>query len=138
MIDDHPIGRLVIGLFGDEAPKTVANFLVLANEGINGKNYTGSKFHRVIKKFMIQGTLNSPNSLQFNYYRFVCRINLPLRKIESIYRCLLKLESVQEVQVKKNQIKIYRKLYTHKYNMYFGYSKVEDIKTNGLRKLGYW
>ncbi|XP_034951291.1 peptidyl-prolyl cis-trans isomerase, rhodopsin-specific isozyme-like [Chelonus insularis] len=55
MIDDYPIGRIVIGLFGEAAPKTVKNFLTIATTGINGRTYSGSKFHRIIKKFMIQG-----------------------------------------------------------------------------------
>ncbi|XP_014611309.1 PREDICTED: peptidyl-prolyl cis-trans isomerase, rhodopsin-specific isozyme-like isoform X2 [Polistes canadensis] len=41
MIDDHPAGRIVIGLFGDVAPKTVKNFLTIATTGINGKTYAG-------------------------------------------------------------------------------------------------
>ncbi|XP_017891840.1 peptidyl-prolyl cis-trans isomerase A2-like [Ceratina calcarata] len=55
MIDDHPAGRIVIGLFSDVAPKTVKNFITLATTGVAGKTYKGTRFHRVIKKFMVQG-----------------------------------------------------------------------------------
>ena len=37
--------------FSPDAPNTVANFTKLASEGF----YDGTKFHRVIKDFMIQG-----------------------------------------------------------------------------------
>ena len=44
-------GAIEVELFDDDAPKTVANFRKLAEDGF----YDGLIFHRVIKDFMIQG-----------------------------------------------------------------------------------
>ena len=49
-------GTMIIELFQNDAPKTVENFLKLANKGY----YDGLHFHRVISDFMIQG--GGPNS----------------------------------------------------------------------------
>ena len=59
-------GRVVVRLFPDHAPKTVANFTELAEGGrqwtdpgtgqaSTAKLYDGTIFHRVIPDFMIQG-----------------------------------------------------------------------------------
>ena len=44
-------GTVEAELFADEVPNTVANFAKLANSGF----YDGTRFHRVIPNFMIQG-----------------------------------------------------------------------------------
>jgi peptidyl-prolyl cis-trans isomerase A (cyclophilin A) len=59
-------GRIVVRLFPDHAPKTVRNFVELAEGGKEWKDpstkqattaklYDGTVFHRVIPNFMIQG-----------------------------------------------------------------------------------
>lgn len=44
-------GDIVVNLFGDHAPKTVKNFVELAQKGF----YDGVIFHRIIQDFMVQG-----------------------------------------------------------------------------------
>ena len=44
-------GTIVCDLFAKDAPKTVNNFVFLARDHF----YDGTKFHRVIENFMIQG-----------------------------------------------------------------------------------
>lgn len=44
-------GDITVAFFADESPVTVNNFLNLAQEGF----FNGTKFHRIIAEFMIQG-----------------------------------------------------------------------------------
>ena len=60
-VDDHPLGRIVFGLYGQEVPHTVQNFVEISKgqkvSAISGKpmTYKGSPFHRIIPSFMAQG-----------------------------------------------------------------------------------
>jgi cyclophilin family peptidyl-prolyl cis-trans isomerase len=53
-------GEIDIRFFPDKAPKHVQNFIDLAEKGF----YNGTKFHRVIPGFMIQG--GDPNTISGN------------------------------------------------------------------------
>lgn len=53
---DTSRGKIVVELFENEAPNTVANFVSLVESGF----YNGTKFHRVLPHFMAQG--GDPNT----------------------------------------------------------------------------
>lgn len=48
---ETPMGEMLVELWPDKAPETVANFLSYVDEEF----YDGLIFHRVIKNFMVQG-----------------------------------------------------------------------------------
>ena len=84
------MGDIVVQLFEDKAPNTVANFIGLAtgtNEWIDPKTqekvkrplYNGTIFHRVIPGFMIQGGDPLGNGTGGPGYRFADEFNPALR-----------------------------------------------------------
>ena len=64
-------GTIVLELFDDDAPKTVANFRDLAERGF----YDGIIFHRVIPDFMIQGGCPQGTGTGGPGYQFEDEIN---------------------------------------------------------------
>jgi peptidylprolyl isomerase len=59
-IDGKEAGRIVFKLYDDVTPKTCDNFRKLCQKlDVNGAQsqdgYAGSKFHRIIPQFMLQG-----------------------------------------------------------------------------------
>lgn len=55
------LGAIELELYAADSPKTVENFLALARKGY----YDGTKFHRVITGFMVQG--GDPNSRNIDW-----------------------------------------------------------------------
>lgn len=58
-VDEEKLGRIVIGVFGREAPKSARNFRALATcsgvfEDLDSC-YRGDGFHRIVKGFVVQG-----------------------------------------------------------------------------------
>jgi cyclophilin family peptidyl-prolyl cis-trans isomerase len=54
------MGRIVLELYPDKAPRTVANFLSYVKDG----HYNGTIFHRVVGDFLIQGGAYTPDMQQ--------------------------------------------------------------------------
>jgi peptidyl-prolyl cis-trans isomerase B (cyclophilin B) len=64
-------GNIVLELFENDAPNTVANFVKLINKGY----YNGLKFHRVIPNFMVQSGCPVGNGTGGPGYAIKCEIN---------------------------------------------------------------
>ena len=64
-------GTIVFETYDADAPKTVANFISLANKGF----YNGLIFHRVIQGFMIQGGDPTGSGMGGPGYKFADELN---------------------------------------------------------------
>src|SRR5687767_9864688 len=77
---DTTEGKFKVKLFADKAPKTVENFISLAEGGKTGKPfYDGLVFHRVIPNFMIQGGCPEGTGRGGPGYKFADEFNKDLR-----------------------------------------------------------
>lgn len=66
-IGKEKAGKITMGLFGKTVPRTVNNFkhLCIGDKTLNNVKlqYKGTKFHRIIPGFMIQGDLSSNKAM---------------------------------------------------------------------------
>ena len=77
---DTTEGVFKIKLFADQAPKTVENFVSLADGSKTGKKfYDGLIFHRVIPNFMIQGGCPEGSGRGGPGYKFADEFNPSLK-----------------------------------------------------------
>ncbi|CAG0879496.1 unnamed protein product [Cyprideis torosa] len=53
-INGIPQDLVKIGLCGRTVPHTVRNFATIANQGIRGKTYNGTRIHRIMRHFVVQ------------------------------------------------------------------------------------
>ena len=77
-------GTIVCDLFPRDAPTTVNNFVFLSREGF----YDGTKFHRVIADFMIQGGDPTGTGRGGPGYRFEDELRNNPRALERAYQTL--------------------------------------------------
>jgi cyclophilin family peptidyl-prolyl cis-trans isomerase len=66
-------GEIVVELFENQAPGTVANFLTLVKDGF----YNGSPFHRVLPGFMVQGGAKTDDGAGGPGYTIRCECTRP-------------------------------------------------------------
>jgi cyclophilin family peptidyl-prolyl cis-trans isomerase len=66
-------GEIVLELFEDEAPETVANFISLVESGF----YKDLKFHRVLPHFMVQGGCPKGDGTGSPGYNIYCEVDKP-------------------------------------------------------------
>ncbi|MCB0279217.1 MAG: peptidylprolyl isomerase, partial [Calditrichaeota bacterium] len=64
-------GTMKVEFYENDAPKTVANFIKLANDGF----YNGLTFHRVIPDFVIQGGCPRGDGTGGPGYRIDCELD---------------------------------------------------------------
>lgn len=64
-------GTMKVNFFEDDAPKTVANFISLAEKGY----YDGLNFHRVLPNFVIQGGCPDGNGAGGPGYSIDCELD---------------------------------------------------------------
>jgi peptidyl-prolyl cis-trans isomerase B (cyclophilin B) len=111
-------GDMIIGLYGNEAPITVKNFLDYVESGF----YTNVIFHRVIPNFVIQGGGFEPKMVEKSNKKAPIKLEIaPIIKHE---KYVLSMARTQVRDSATSQFFICLGRVTHLDNQYAGFGKV--------------
>merc|ERR1712168_458683 len=135
------VGNITFGLFGRTCPKTVRNFITLANPNRpDGEGYRGSKIHRIVKGFAFQGGdyLNNDGSGGWSIYgRFFRDENFSIKHFPF---CLSMANSGPNTNASQFFVPVIRTSWLDNKHVVFGQvieghkiaKQINDIKTNAF------
>ena len=122
-------GTIKMELYPDKAPESVSNFIALANRGF----YNGTKFHRVVKDFMIQtGSKNGDGTTGATLGELKGTED---KKWKIITEVIVRYLEIYDIDNGTNHLEIFKEVYlTPKQYTYKEISERNYISKNTLKR----